>query len=295
MRILISGGTGFIGTALCAALRAEGHTLLILSRSERADAEGVQYVRSLQALDGDACIDAVINLAGASLAGKRWNAAYKRELVASRMDTTRDLVALCQRLSSPPAVMLSASAIGFYGNRGDETVDEQSGQGEGFSAQLCADWEREAQAVTALGTRLCLLRLGVVFDRKGGAFEQMVLPFRMGVANWIGDGRQWLSWVHRSDVVAACQFLLADAALSGVFNLTAPEPVRSRELCAAIKRHLRTLVTLPMPAAAMRLMVGEMADELLISGQRVLPARLQTAGFRFAYPDVDSALQQMLG
>jgi len=295
MRILITGGTGFIGSLLCARLRADGHELLVLSRSTREDAAGMRYLQDLNAIDAVERIDAVINLAGASLAGRRWNAAYKRELIDSRVQTTRALVTLCARLDQAPRVMLSASAVGFYGDRGDEQLDESSPAGEGFSAQLCRDWEQEAEAVRALGTRLCLLRLGVVFDRRGGAFEELVRPFRFGIANWIGDGSQWLSWVHRADVVAACGFLLEHDALDGAFNITAPEPVDNRALCAAIKRYQRTLLTVPMPAPVMRLLLGEMANELLISGQRVLPERLREAGFSFSYPDIDSALAQMLG
>lgn len=295
MHILLTGGTGFIGSVLSARLHALGHSLTVLSRTPRAPAPGVEYITTLDAIEAQASLDAIINLAGASLAGKRWSAAYKAELVDSRVQTTRALVALCQRLERAPAVMLSASAVGFYGGRGEEALDENSEPGSGFSAELCRQWEQSAQPVTELGVRLCLLRLGVVFDRRGGAFEELVRPFRFGVANWIGDGSQWLSWVHREDVVAACRFLLERGDLHGAFNITAPGPLDNRALCAAIKRHQRTVITVPMPAPVMRALVGEMANELLISGQRVLPTRLTEAGFSFQYPQIDEALAQMLG
>jgi uncharacterized protein (TIGR01777 family) len=294
MHILLTGGTGFIGSALAADLLAKGHRLTIVSRSAHADRPHCRFVRSFDDIDASTAIDAVVNLAGASLAGKRWNRDYKQEIVASRVDTTGELVAFCGRLDSPPAALVSASAVGYYGPRGDEKVTEEESAGSGFSAALCRDWEAAARQAESLGVRVCLARLGVVFDREGGAFEELARPFRLGVANWIGDGRQWLSWVHRSDVVAAIDFLLQHDGLSGPFNLTAPEPVTSRGLCAAMKKHLNTWLTLPMPASAMRLLVGEMADELLISGQRVLPARLTAAGFAFTYPDIAAALDAVL-
>jgi len=160
----------------------------------------------------------------------------------------------------------------------------------GFSQQLCQRWEAAALRAEALGTRVCLLRLGVVLDRDGGAMEQMAQPFRLGIANWLGSGQQWLSWVHRKDAVAAMDFLLARTDLSGPFNITAPEPVTSRGFCAAMKRRRRTLLTAPVPAPVMRLLVGEMAQELLLQGQRVLPVRLQAEGFRFSFPTLDDAL-----
>lgn len=287
MRILVTGGTGFIGSALLPALQAAGHEPEVLSRSKTGKDRGVHYLRSLDALEGD--VDAVINLAGASLAGRRWNAAYKREIVASRLDTTAKLGAYFEAAQNAPRVWLNASAIGYYGPQDDQKLNEEAAPGSGFSAQLCQDWE--AAAADAAGqARLCLLRLGVVLDRDGGAYTQMAQPFRFGLGNWVGNGNQWLSWVHRADVVAAMLFLLNDESCSGAFNLTAPEPVTSRSFCTAMNRVHRTLLNLPMPAPVMRAMVGEMADELLLTGQRVLPQRLLDAGFSFQYPDIDSAL-----
>lgn len=288
MHILITGGTGFIGQALVPALLEDGHKLTILTRQSLASTEAVAYVNALDEVASP--VDAVINLAGASLAGRRWNSRYKAEIVDSRIDTTRALGDFFRRAGTAPAIWLNASAIGFYGPRGAEIIDEDGSAGEGFSAELCSAWETAAREAAGTGTRLCILRLGVVFDRDDGAYPQIAAPFRMGVANWIGDGHQYLSWVHRSDVVAAMRHLLQRSDLDGIFNVTAPAPATSRELCDAMKKVHRTFVSVPMPAAAMRLMVGEMADELLISGQRVVPTRLLESGFTFACAKLDAAL-----
>ncbi len=273
MQVLVTGGTGFIGQALVPALVAAGHQVLILSRGRHEDRVAVRYLQNLDGLPSDTPIDAVINLAGASLAGKRWTASYKREIVASRLETTESVLALIARLDRPPAVLLNASAIGFYGPSDATPLSEDAPAGSGFSAELCRDWEQLALSASAMGVRVCLLRLGVVLDGGGGALVEMARPFRFGVANWIGDGRQYLSWVHRTDVVAAMAFLLEHDALSGPVNVTAPAPVTSREFCDALKRHFRTVVSLPMPAPIMRLLVGEMAVELLITGERLVGRR----------------------
>lgn len=294
MHVLITGGTGFIGTPLTRELLDEGHEVTVLTRQAREPQGALRFVRNLEEIDDDAQIDAVINLAGASLAERRWSAAYKREILSSRLETTRAVLQLLQRLATTPAVLLNASAIGYYGSHGDERLAEDAESNPGFSQDLCQQWETLALQAAALGVRVCLLRLGVVLDSGGGAFVQMAQPFRMGIANWMGHGRQWLSWVHRRDVIAAIVFLLQQEGLSGPFNLTAPEAVTSREFCAAMKRHTRTFITAPVPGFAMRLLVGEMADELLLQGQRVIPAALEQAGFTFSYPDIDSALADIL-
>lgn len=295
MHVLVTGGTGFIGSALLPRLLGDGHEVTVLSRAKHVDSGGIRYVQSLDEVPSDATLDAVINLAGASLNGKRWTDAYKREMVESRLETTAAVVDLCRRLAHPPSVLVSASAIGFYGDRGDELLDEQSGAGEGFSAELCRDWEAAAREAEPLGIRVCLARLGVVFDREGGAFAELSRPFRFGIANWLGSGRQYLSWVHRADVVSALAFLLEDEALSGPVNVTAPEPVTHRELCTALRRKLTTLPGMPVPGFVMRMLLGEVADELLLAGQKVLPRRLEAAGFTFHYRAIDAALGQLLG
>lgn len=289
MKILVTGGTGFIGSALLPALKERGHTILVLSRSaEPGKRESVHYARKLA--DFDERPDAVINLAGASLADRRWTDAYKRELLESRLGVTRSLGEYFQEMGHVPDIWLNASAVGYYGPRGPEALDETSETGTGFAAELCRQWEAAA-AVAAGDARLCLMRFGVVLDAGGGAYPQMAQPFKFGVANWIGDGRQYLSWVHRHDVVAAILYMLENQAMAGPVNVTAPETVTSREFCSAMRKVHTTFVRLPMPGFVMRAMVGEMADELLITGQNVKPARLAQHGFSHAYPSIDEALQ----
>ncbi|MEH6589610.1 MAG: TIGR01777 family oxidoreductase [Halioglobus sp.] len=290
MHILITGGTGFIGSELVKLLLQQDHTVTVMSRQDRASDGACDYITNLDTIDDSATVDAVINLAGASLAERRWTSVYKTELVASRIDTTRDIVSLCTRLKRPPKVLLSASAIGYYGPFDDTRLDETVPAGNTFSAQLCEQWELEARTAEALGVRVCCLRLGVVLDRDGGAMNKMSQPFRFGLANWIGSGEQWLSWVHRQDVLAAIAWLLASDTASGAYNVTAPEPVTSKGFCKSMQQHHRTVLTLPMPATLMRALMGEMAEELLISGQRVVPNRLLSEGFSFRFPTIDKAL-----
>ncbi len=290
MNILVTGGTGFIGALLLPALVAAGHEVTVLSRSARSGPDGCRYINDLQQLDNGAAVDAIVNLAGASLAARRWTARYKQEIVDSRLKTTRQLVALCKNLDTPPAALLSASAIGYYGHHGDKLLAEDASQTPGFAQRLCSDWEEAALAAEPLGTRVCLLRLGVVLDAGGGALAQMAQSFRFGVGSWLGSGEQWLSWIHRADAVRAVLFLLEHATLRGPFNLTAPEPVTARYFCAALAERHRTLFSAGVPAPLARLLLGEMADELLLNGQRVVPAALQAAGFQFGHAHIEDAL-----
>jgi uncharacterized protein (TIGR01777 family) len=294
MHILITGGTGFIGGPLCECLLSEGHQLTLLTRQALVDMDHCRYVSKLETLDTRECFDAVINLAGASMSECRWTPEYKREIFASRLETTRALLQFLERVKQRPKVLLSASAIGYYGHHGDEELEESGATTPGFAQDLCEQWEQLALSARQLDMRVCTLRLGVVIDSGGGAFAQMARPFNFGVANWLGSGRQWLSWVHRADVISAMHFLLRHTDLQGPFNITAPQPVTSRGFCEAMKLHKRTLFSLPVPEVIMRLMVGEMAEELLLNGQRVVPAALQQAGFTFDYPDLNSALAKVI-
>lgn len=294
MRVLVSGGTGFIGSALVPALAAEGHEVLVLTRQAPRDSAGVRYLQLLTDLPEEP-VEAVVNLAGASMAGRRWSRDYKRELASSRLDTTRSLVAFMREREAPPDTFLSASAVGYYGHHGDQFLAEDARPNPGFASNLCRDWEREAAQAEDLGVRTCYLRFGVVLDNTGGALDDMARPFRFGVANWMGRGNQWLSWVHRADVVAAILFLLTQPCLRGPFNITAPAPVTSRGFCEAMRRHFRTLPAVSVPGPVLKLALGEMAEELLLSGQRVVPAALQEAGFTFHYRELDEALEAIFG
>ena len=294
MHILLTGATGFIGGALVPRLLAAGHTLTVYSRKYRANQTRLAYIDTIEKLDGLAPVDAVINLAGESLAAKRWTKAYKKRLLSSRIDLTDQLIEALASHGHTPAAFLSASAIGWYGNRGNIKLDEASSGGEGFAAALCEQWEASAHsAADKLQSRVVTLRLGVVLDRSGGAWPQLILPFKLGLQNWPGSGHQVLSWIHRQDTVAAIEFCLA-GDLAGPINLTAPLPVTYRELATAIASHKRLWLTAPIPAWAMRIMLGEMADELLLNGQYVVPNRLTHAGFEFEYADIETALSALL-
>lgn len=295
MNILITGGTGFIGTVLVQHLLERGDTVTVFTRSpHHQDDAGLRYVRALDDISSSTYFDAIINLAGESIAEGRWSEARKRKLVDSRVGTTDALLALAERLERPPSVLVSASAIGYYGPQDNTALGEEADTVECFSHQLCVAWEAAARRFEALGTRVCIIRLGVVLDRDGGAFAQLDKSVQFGVATWLGSGQQWLSWVHRDDVIKAIQFLLDNNAQSGEFNLTAPEPVTNRGFSEALAAHRKTLLGLPVPGFVMRAVLGELADELLLTGQRVIPERLQAAGFEFRYRTVDQALSALL-
>lgn len=294
MHILLTGGTGFIGQALVPHLQTLGHTLTIYSRRDRTNSASVAYIQTLAELAQIEPIDIVINLAGESLAGGRWTGKYKQRLRASRIELTQDLIQALQRSGQRPTHVISGSAIGWYGSCGEQNLDESSPAGSGFGAKLCQDWETAALAAKeALGSTVTTLRIGVVLDKNGGAFPQMFMPFRFGVANWPGSGDHYLSWIHRSDLVAAIVFLIQNPQ-QGSVNLTAPEPVTYKILAREISKLKKTWLTVPAPKFAMRFALGEMADELLLSGQRVIPAKLNSSGFTFQFPTIDKALQAIL-
>jgi len=295
MRILITGGTGFIGGALIQQLLDRGDEVLVYSRdSSHFGSEKLNYINDLDDIHTGDYFDCFVNLAGQSIAGSRWTEARKAELIESRVETTRALFRLAHRLSRPPATLLSASAIGYYGSQDDERLAESAEPRDSFSHRLCAAWEDAANQFEALGVRVCTLRLGVVLAAEGGAMDELRKSVQFGVATWMGHGRQWLSWVHRDDVVRAMLYLIDSPGLTGAFNITAPEPVTNRDFCEQLRRHRSTFIALPIPGFVMRLALGEMADELLLQGQRVIPRRLQEAGFDFRYGRLEEALPDML-
>ena len=294
MHILLTGGTGFIGQALVPRLESLGHELTIYSRQAHTNTGAVAYIQTLAELTRVKPIEIVINLAGESLAGARWTKHYKQKLRASRIDLTLKLIDALRQSKHRPRQFMSASAIGWYGNCGAQQIDESFPSGSGFGAQLCQDWETAAfSANESLGSTVTSMRIGVVLDKDGGAFPQMFMPFRFGVANWPGTGDQYLSWIHRSDLVNAISELV-QRSVEGPVNLTAPEPVTYKMLAREISKLRKTWLTIPAPGFAMRLALGEMADELLLSGQRVLPTQLLTNGFEFQYPTIAEALLQIL-
>ena len=293
MHILLTGGTGLIGTALCGALSAQGSQLTVLSRSARRSAQGRTFITHLEQCVSP--VDAVINLAGAGLADRRWTAAYKRTIVRSRIDLTQQLVSWIESQTTRPKTLISASAIGYYGASPDDAFTEQGTPGTGFAADLCQRWEQEALRAEALAVNVAVLRLGVVLANEGGALGKMTQSFRFGVESWLGAGEQWLSWIHIDDVVRAIQFVLAADPRATTYNAVAPEPVTHRGFAHEVGRHSRSLLKLGVPPLAARLLAGEMAEELLLSGQKVLPQALIEQGFDFAYPTLTAALDNLLG
>jgi hypothetical protein len=290
MRILITGGSGFIGRALCQSWLAEGREVVVLTRQiERAAAVLPAATRLVAALDEVGEVDAVVNLAGANLSTRRWTEAYKRVLRESRLGTTRALYDWIEGLARRPSILVSASAVGWYGPRGDAILDENAEPGVDFAARLCRDWEAEAMRIESLGVRVCRIRIGIVLDPSGGALAQMQLPFRLGLGGRIGDGRQWMSWISRADLVALIGWLIDSERARGVYNATAPQPVTNAEFARALGRALHRPAVLPLPGFVLRLRFGEMAD-LLLSGQRVIPARARAEGFTFRHPDLTTAL-----
>ena len=296
MRIAITGSRGLIGSAIAADLAAAGHTIVRMVRAAPRESE-VRWDPAapcdLSALEG---IDAVIHLAGENVGAGHWTAARREAIRASRVEGTRNLAAGLARLRAPPRVLLAASAIGWYGDRGDAPVDESAPAGASFFGRLVAEWEAELAPARAAGIRAVAMRFGVVLARDGGALAKMLTPFRLGLGGPLGSGRQVMSWIALDDVVAAVRFLLAADGVDGPVNLTAPGAVTNREFAATLGRVLRRPAILPAPAFALRLLLGrDMADELLLGGARVVPARLLAAGFRFGHPDLEPALRRILG
>ena len=288
MRVLVTGGTGFIGRAVCHALRGAGHAVTIVSRDSGGasdDAIGWDAVGQ-----GVAAADAVVNLAGEPIAGGRWGPARKEAILQSRVSATRALVDAAGLAARRPRVLVNASAVGYYGARDDEPVDETAGPGSGFLAEVCQAWEREASRAEAFGLRLVRLRLGMVLAGDGGALGRMLPPFRAFVGGPLGNGQQWVSWIHRGDVTGLVLEALVNEGYRGAVNATAPEPVRNRNFTAALGRVLVRPAAIRVPAVVLRLALGEMAD-MLITGQRVLPRAAERLGYRWQYPEVLGALR----
>ncbi len=298
MKVLITGGSGFIGRALTASLLEAGDEVIVLSRAasratQRLGAQ-VQVVERLESIPSNQAIDAIVNLAGAPIVGRRWSVARKQLLRESRLGTTRALLKLVERLETRPEVLVSGSAVGYYGSHENNIVltEEADDYRPGFSHQLCADWEARALEAESLGVRVCLLRTGIVLGR-GGALAKMLPAFRLGLGGPIGSGRQWMSWIHLSDEVGIIRYLLEQQTLRGPFNACAPEAVTNAEFSRTLGLVLRRPAVLRVPAVMLELLLGE-ASELLVSGQRVYPRRLLDAGYSFKHPVLEPALRAAL-
>ncbi|MBI5685167.1 MAG: TIGR01777 family protein [Verrucomicrobia bacterium] len=280
MKILLTGSGGLVGSALIPRLTVGGHGITRLSHSQ-----------PWPELAGH---DAVVHLAGENIATGRWTPEKKARIRDSRVQVTRRLCDTVARLASPPRVVICASAVGCYGNRGDELLREESAPGTGFLAEVCRDWEAATKPAADAGIRVVNLRFGVILSAAGGALAKMLTPFKLGVGGVIGDGRQWMSWVALDDAVGVIGDALANDALRGPVNVVAPQPVTNREFTTALGRVLRRPTMFPAPAFALRLALGEMADALLLSSQRVEPAKLVASGYRFRFPELEGALRHLL-
>lgn len=298
LRIAVTGSTGLIGTALVRALRADGHRVLRLVRSRPAPgADEVYWSPSGGEIDAAALegTDAAVHLAGENVGQPPWTEERKRRIRDSRVQGTGLLARTLAGLAAKPRVLVSASAIGYYGDRGDEVLDETAAPGSGFLAEVCRAWEAAADPARAAGIRVVHPRIGVVLSGEGGALEKMLTPFKLGVGGKMGSGRQWMSWVALHDVVEAIRFALRTDTLSGPANVASPNPATNAEFTEALGRVLGRPTFFAVPKFALKLALGQMADEALLASQRAVPEKLRAAGFVFEYPDLEGALRVALG
>src|SRR5258708_3037678 len=299
MYILVSGSSGFLGTAIVDSLAEQKHQVVRIVRpstaAKNAGPDRPQEVTwdPVAGQFGAAAAeeaDALIHLAGASIAGGRWSASRKKVIPTSPIDATRHLIGALSKLQTPPRIIVAASAIGYYGNRGDETLTEQSASGNDFLAEACREWEAETARGAEFGARVVSLRFGIILAAHGGALPQIVLPFKLGAGGRLGSGRQWMSWLTLPEAVGIVRFALANSNLSGPTNAVSPNPVQNAEFTRVLAKTLHRPALFPAPAFALRLALGEMADALLLSSQRVKPSKLEQSGYRFAQPDLPAAL-----
>jgi len=297
MNILITGGTGFIGHALTKTLTEQGHSVTVLSRSPEKVAKlcgtGVNALNSLSQLKAENNFQVIINLAGAPIVDARWSESRKQLIRDSRIGLTEYLITCIDRMTVKPELLISGSAIGYYGDQGDTVLTEQSSPFEDFSQQLCADWETAAKQAERFGVRVCLIRTGLVIAGGGGFLQRMLPPFRLGLGGRLGDGRQWMSWVHRRDWINIALTMIADSAMHGAYNATAPNPVTNAEFTRTLAQCLKRPTLLPVPAWLLKILLGEMS-QLVLGSQRVLPERLLAQGFKFQYTDLAAALTEAL-
>lgn len=297
LRILVTGSTGFVGSALVPALAASGHRIGRLVRTlPRKGKNEIQWGPETGFIDASRLegIDGVVHLAGENIAADRWTAEKKAQIRDSRVVGTTLLCETLAGLKQPPKVLVCASAIGYYGDRGDELLTEESGSGAGFLASVCREWEAATKPAEQKGIRVVHLRFGMVLSPAGGAMAKLLPPFKKGLGGVLGTGRQYVSWITLDDVVGVIAHVLTTEALQGPVNAVTPNPVTNRELTRTLGRLLGRMTIFPMPAAAARLVFGELADELLLASQQVQPTRLLATGYEFRYPELEGALRHLL-
>jgi len=297
MNILITGGTGFIGSALIKRLIEEGHNVTVLSRFpdkvEILCGQDVKALGSLSQLKAEDHYEVIVNLAGAPIVDARWSEARKQIIRESRIGLTKELITCIANMTIKPELLISGSAIGYYGDQGDTALTEQSTPYDDFSQRLCADWETTAKQAEQLGVRVCLIRTGLVIAHDGGFLQRLLLPFRIGLGGVIGDGRQWMSWIHRQDWINIAMTMMADTSMQGPYNATAPNPITNSEFTQILAQTLNRPALLPAPAWILKILLGE-RSQLVLSSQRVMPERLLTQNFKFQYDDLASALNEAL-
>jgi uncharacterized protein len=296
MIIAVTGSTGLVGTALVEALEADGQLVRPVVRRAPKNENEIRWDPAAGTIDAAELskVDGVVHLAGESIVAKRWSESFKKEILDSRVKGTKLLCETLARLEAKPSVLVSASAIGYYGSRGEQPVDESSAPGSGFLADVCEAWEAATKPASDAGIRVVNLRIGFVLAREGGGLAKMLTPFKLGAGGVVGSGRQYMSWIALDDLVRTIQFALSAAALTGPVNATAPQPVTNREFTKTLGRVLNRPTIFPVPAFAARLAFGEMADDMLIGGVRVEPRALSAAGFEFAYPQLEPALRHIV-
>lgn len=296
--ILVTGGSGFIGSRLVPVLIGDGYEVTVLTRNADKTAEhfngSVTAITQLDNLSNTDGFDIVINLAGQGITDRRWTASVKKQLRDSRIATTRNLISFLRTAERKPALLISGSAIGYYGDQGDAIIDEHVSSGSGFSSKLCSDWEHEAAQAEELGIRTCYLRTGIVLGNNGGALSKMLPAFKLGLGGPMGDGRQWMSWIHIDDLAGIVMHLIKHDDISGAVNGTAPCPVTNKVFSSTLGSVLNRPAVLPMPAFVLKMMLGEMAQELLLSGQRVMPEKILAAGYDFQYAEIENALRDVV-
>ncbi|CAC9605513.1 Cell division inhibitor Slr1223 (YfcH in EC), contains epimerase/dehydratase and DUF1731 domains [uncultured Gammaproteobacteria bacterium] len=295
MNILITGGTGFIGSALCAHLLKENNKIVILSRYPEKIKHPIKAIADLSDLQDSDIFDVVINLAGEPIANKRWSSKQKNQIFSSRIDITEKLISYFEKLDNKPKLLISGSAIGYYGvGKTDNIIEEKEGGDNSFSSELCQKWEAVALKAEKLGIRTCLLRTGIVLGKNGGALSKMLFPFKMCLGGIIGHGKQWMSWIHIDDLTGIILYCINHDNLKGAINGTSPNPVTNKEFTKTLGMTLKRPTIFPMPAIVVKLLMGKMGEELLLAGKKITPKKVLDAGYKFTYKTLEEALTNIV-
>lgn len=294
MDILITGGTGFIGSALCKQLLSDNHDVVVVTRHPEQVSAPMRGIKSPDDLQSDDYFDVVVNLCGEAIADKRWSEQQKAIITSSRLDITKALLDYFERATSKPKVFISGSAIGYYGIASSNAdITESAGGDKSFASQLCQQWEALASQAEQLGIRTCLLRTGIVLGA-GGALVKMLPPFKFGLGGKIGSGTQWMPWIHLQDIIGIILLCIDNEAIHGAINATAPQPAMNKDFTLALGKVLHRPTFLPMPAMAIKLLMGQMGEELLLAGKKVVPAKAVAQGYLFEFPDLELALTDII-